>query len=503
MRSSTTPWERSEALTRAPLDGNTTADVCVIGAGIAGLSVAYELQRDGRSVVVLEAARCGGGQTGRTTAHLASALDDGFVALERWHGADGARGAAASHAAAIDRIETIGRDEEIDCGFARIDGHLFAAGDDPDREQAALRDEHAAAARAGLEVEIVARAPLPSLDTGPCVRFARQGRIEPLRYVSGLARAIERRGGRIFGAARATTIAATPGHVETSGGHRVSAAAVVVATNAPVHSLLGVHPKQAPYTSYALALRVPRATAADVLLWDTADPYHYVRLLPDLGGDDELLVVGGEDHKTGHGDDGRDRHAQLEAWVRRRFPLAGAVVHRWSGQVMETSDGLAFIGRDPGHDHVYVVSGDSGHGLTHGTIAGLLLRDLIQQRENPWRELYDPGRVRLAAAGALVRENLTVARDMLAWITPGAVASVAEIPRGEGAVLREGVVKIAAYRDDDGTLHRRSAVCPHLGCIVAWNGVERSWDCPCHGSRFDCLGHVRDGPANRDLAPVD
>jgi Rieske Fe-S protein len=123
--------------------------------------------------------------------------------------------------------------------------------------------------------------------------------------------------------------------------------------------------------------------------------------------------------------------------------------------------------------------------------------------ENPWASLYDPGRVRLGAAGAIVRENLTVARDLLDWVTPGTASSADAIPRGEGAVLREGLTKVAAYRDDDGALHRLSAVCPHLGCIVAWNGVERTWDCPCHGSRFEATGRVCNGPANHDLSPAD
>lgn len=347
------------------------------------------------------------------------------------------------------------------------------------------------------------RAPLASFDTGLCVRFAGQGRVEPLRYLNGLARALERRGGRIFNDTRATRIAAAPGSVETSTGHHVAAAAVVVATNSPVNERVGVHAKQAPYATYAIALRVPREAVVDALLWDTADPYHYVRLSHGGAGGDDVLVVGGEDHKTGHGDDGRDRHAQLEAWTRARFPLAGAVAHRWSGQVMETSDGLAFIGREPAQSDVYIATGDSGHGITHGAIAGLLLRDLILGRENPWATLYDPGRVRLTAAGTIVRENLTVARDLLDWVTPGTASSADEIRRGDGAVLREGLAKVAAYRDDDGTLHRRSAVCPHLGCIVAWNGVERTWDCPCHGSRFDPTGRVCNGPANHDLAPAD
>jgi len=504
-RSTPPPWNAADSLHRPKLGRDLTTDVCVVGAGIAGLTIAYLLRREGLSVVVLEAGAIGRGQTGRTTAHLSSALDDGFVALERVHGPAGARAAAESHVVAIDRIEATVREEEIDCRFARVDGYLFSATGVPGGEASpALLAERAAARRAGLQVEVVERAPVSPLDTGPCLRFPRQARIEPLRYLGGLARALEKRGGMIFTGTRATSFDGAPGRVVTGDGSVVSAAAIVVATNSPVNDVLALHTKQAPYTSYALALRTPHGAIADILLWDDADPYHYVRLEPGTGEDGDLLVVGGEDHKTGHGSDGVDRHARLEAWARERFAALGAVEQRWSGQVMETSDGLAFIGRNPGtDDDVFVVSGDSGHGMTHGTIAGMLVCDLVQHRTSPWQGTYDPARIRLAAAGAVVREGLAVARDYLAWITPGERAAADDIRSGEGAVLREGLAKVAAYRDDEGVLHRRSAICPHLGCVVTWNGVERTWDCPCHGSRFDCRGRVVNGPANRDLACVD
>lgn len=499
-----TLWSASNSLERAPLEADIVVDVCIVGAGIAGITTADLLCRDGHSVAVLDSGPIGGGQTCRTTAHLASALDDGFVEIERLHGADGARGAATSHAAAIDRIEENVEDESIDCDFARVDGYLFAASSDESAREA-LRAEHDAAERAGLVVEMRARSPVASFDTGPCVRFGGQGRFEPLRYLDGLARAFERRGGRIFTESRAVEMSGgSAAHVVTAAGRRVSAGSLVIATNSPVNDMFVLHTKQAPYMSYVIAARVPRGAVPDVLLWDTEDPYHYVRLQsgPATADHDEL-VVGGEDHKTGQAHDGAERFARLEAWARERFPI-GPVERRWSGQVLETSDGLAFIGRNPGDDeNVFIVSGDSGHGMTHGTIAGLLLSDLIAARANPWQSLYDPARLRLGAAGGLLRENANVARQYLDWLTPGELSSDEEVRPGEGAIMRSGSTKVAVYRADDGTLHRRSAVCPHLGCLVSWNAVERSWDCPCHGSRFDCTGKVVNGPASRDLARID
>ncbi|HUP20502.1 MAG TPA: FAD-dependent oxidoreductase, partial [Gemmatimonadota bacterium] len=467
-----------------PLEEDVAADVCVVGAGIAGITTAYLLAREGRTVVVLDDGPVGGGETSRTTAHLSSVLDDRYFELERLHGAEGARRAAESHAAAIDRIERIVADEGIECGFERLDGYLFV----PPGESTDLLDrERAAAARAGLtDVERVPRAPLPGFDTGPCLRFPRQAQFHPLAYLSALARALEDSGGRIFQAHAAAFEDGDPARVETADGRAVTAGAIVVATNSPVVDRVAIHTKQAAYRSYAIGAVVSRGSVPKALYWDTADPYHYVRL--HERPDHDVLIVGGEDHKTGQADDVDDPDGafeRLEAWTRERFPDAGEVAYRWSGQVLEPNDGLAFIGRNPGDDHVYVITGDSGQGMTHGTLGGILLTDLVLGRENPWAELYDPGRISLRAAGEFARENLNVAAQYADLVTGGDVGGVDEIAPGTGAIVREGLKKLAVYRDPDGELHRRSAVCPHLGCVVEWNPVETTWDCPCHGSRFD------------------
>jgi Rieske Fe-S protein len=214
----------------------------------------------------------------------------------------------------------------------------------------------------------------------------------------------------------------------------------------------------------------------------------------------DLLIAGGEDHKTGQADDTALRHARLESWTRTRFPMIEDIEFIWGGQWMKTIDGLAFIGRNPlDAENVFVVTGDSGMGMTHGTIAGMLLTDLILGKQNPWATLYDPSRKPIRAAGVFAQENINVARQYLDWLTPGEVKSERDIEPGCGSVLRRGLTKVAVYRDEKGTAHEMSAVCPHLGCIVHWNSAEKSWDCPCHGSRFDKLGKVINGPSNTDL----
>jgi len=293
----------------APLRSDVRTDVCVIGAGIAGLSTAYHLVKSGLSVAVLDAGPIGGGETGRTTAHLSNAYDD------RYYGTDGSRLIAESHTAAIDRIEAIVATERIDCDFERLDGYLFVP---PGESTEELDRELEAAHQAGLtDVERVARAPLPCFDTGPCLRFPRQGQFHPLRYLAGLARAIQRDGGGIFTETAAVGVeGGCAPRVRTAAGPEVNARAVVVATNAPILDELVTDVVQAAYRTYAIGARVPRGEVPKALYWDTLDPYHYVR----LAGQGELLIAGGEDHRTGQEDDGEERFHRLEEWTRERSP---------------------------------------------------------------------------------------------------------------------------------------------------------------------------------------
>lgn len=499
----TSVWMTSTTnTTRKPLDRNVNVEVCVIGAGIAGLTTAYKLARQGRSVVVLDDGPVGGGETGRTSAHLTNALDDRYHQLERWHGEDGARLAAESHTAAIDEIERIVDSEAIDCGFARVDGYLVAPpGEAPDE----LKDELVAARRAGLDqVDLIDRLPFDGFDYGPALRFPRQAEFHALEYLFGLARAVERLSGRVYTGSHVNSVDSDglSARIETADHKVVTADNVVVATNVPFNDRVALHTKQAPYRTYVVAAQVPADSLPHMLLWDTCDPYHYVRL--HTAEDGEYLIVGGEDHKTGQATDYESRFARLEMWARERFPMAKDFDRQWSGQVMEPIDGLAFIGRNPSdNDNVFVATGDSGNGLTHGTIAGILISDLIAGRNNPWAKLYEPSRKTLSAAGEFLKENLNVAVQYADHIKRGDVRSVDDLPAGSGALLQQGVHKIAVFRSDDGKLCQFSATCPHLGCIVQWNGLERSWDCPCHGSRFAADdGHVLFGPAISGLTPA-
>ena len=485
-----------------PLQENLQVDVCIVGAGMVGLSIAYLLTKAGKTVVVLDDGPVVGGMSSATTAHLTCVLDERYFDLERLHGAEGARLAAESHMTAINRIETIVNSEQIDCDFERLNGYLFLA---PGEDGEMLVREMAAAQRAGIDAALVSNPPKPSLETGRCLLFPNQAQFHPLKYSAGLARAIQRDGGRLFTMTHADRIeGGAPAQVE-AGGHVVSAGAVVVATLSPVIKAGAIHTKQTAWMTYVLGAPVPRGSVHRALYWDSGFPYHYARVQNPpaaLGPDTDLLIVGGEDHRTGQEEDTEEHHTRLETWARERFPMIDEIHYAWSGEVLQSVDGLAFIGRNPGDkDNVYIVTGDSGSGMTYATIAAILITDLIEDRSNPWEALFDPSRQSLRAVVRRVGEMARTAAQYKDKVLPGDVKTDDDIAPDSGAVLSEGHSRIAAYRAPDGTLHRVSAVCTHLGCIVQWNATERSWDCPCHGSRYDKFGTVINGPANSNLEP--
>ena len=485
-------------------EAGLSANVCVIGAGISGLTAAYLLLKAGKSVVVLDERGVAAGETGRTSAHLTSANDDYFAEIEKMHGKDGARVAYESHDAAIREIERISLAEKIDCDFKWLDGYLFSIPNDkPDR----LQKELDAAQRAGFtDSELLPSTALNGYVNGPAIRFGKQARFHPLKYMLGLAAAVEKMNGRIRVGKRvkeikgaddkikSVTISFEPGQAD------VKADALIVATNAPapIPDWVSIYTKQASYTSYMVGLRVPAGSVTDALYWDTEDPYHYARLIPGKDGADDVLIVGGADHKVGQIPDKTDAFAQVEQWTRTHFPLAREVVTKWSGEVQEPTDGLGFIGVAPTKgENVYVITGDSGMGLTHGTLGAMLVTDLIMGQENPWQKTYDPSRAALTTER--VTENANTAAQYVDLVTGGDVASIDDIPAGEGALIRQGLHKLAVYKASDGTFHKMSALCTHLKCVVQWNGTEDTWDCPCHGSRFDATGKVLMGPAVDNL----
>jgi glycine/D-amino acid oxidase-like deaminating enzyme/nitrite reductase/ring-hydroxylating ferredoxin subunit len=476
------------------LQRNCEADVAVIGAGIAGVTAAMSLQRAGRRVVLIEARTVGSGETGHTTAHLTELIDARYHVLESKFGRAGARRAGESTRAAIDRIETLAAELAPAAGFERVPEYLYAETDEQRRE---LEQELASLQRAGASASWIEQLPSPyAIAIEGAVRLDNQGRFHPLAYLRGLLARFTADGGEVF--ERTPMLDVEDGqpckvHIR---GATITARDVLVLAHVPT-SKLGLNIKLAAYRTYAMAALL-REPFPDANFSDMQDPYHYIRPQPTASG--TVLIVGGEDHKTGKQRETEQCFERLEAYARAHFPI-GEVTQRWSGQIIEPADGLPFIGKNPGADHVYVATGFSGEGMSFGTLAAMLLSDAVLGVQSPFADLYDATRVKpLAQARRMISEGSDfpahLAHDR---IDTGEAESAEEVPHGEGRLVREHGKMLAVYRDESGAVHARSAVCTHLGCYVRWNRAERSWDCPCHGSRFDVDGSVLNGPASKPL----
>jgi len=484
------------------IEDDIDVDVVVIGAGITGLTTAYCLSTAGRSVAVLERTRCAEIDTGHTSAHLTMVTDTRLSKLAQQFGKTHAQAVWDAGLAAIAEIESICRQEQIDCAFERVDGYLHAPiylNGSPQRDE--LRNEAALAQE--LEFDATFEDEVVFLNA-PGIRFEHQARFHPRKYLSGLAKVIRSRGGEIYEHSAADEFATDPLRVK-SNGHWIRATDIVIATHNPLVGVAGVvsstlfQTKLALYTSYVVAGRAPAGSVSDSLFWDTEDPYHYLRIDPHR--DHDFVILGGKDHKTGQVSDTGAHYKELERLLVSIVPKI-SLTHRWSGQVIETPDGLPYIGQMA--DHQYAATGFSGNGLTFGTLSGIIISDALCGRRNPWSELFDPKRPAISRGlWDYVKENADypyyLIRDRFAGPKGRSLRSV---KRGQGQVIEYEGETVAAYRDASGELTLCSATCTHMGCLVGWNDAEHTWDCPCHGSRFTPRGEVISGPAESPLSPV-
>ncbi len=480
-------------------------EVLIIGGGIAGLTTAYKLLKAGKKVTVVEDGFIGSGETGRTTAHLSNAFDDRYYYLEDIFGKEKTALVADSHTEAINEIERIVTTLDINCSFKRVPGFLFLH--ESDKEES-LDKEFEATQNAGMETNIFESTPgLYGGESMRCLAFSNQAQFHILEYINGLAKAITSLGGTILERAHAENISEKGAKVN---GYTFFAKHIVVATNSPINNIVKMHTKQHAYRTYVIAGKIPNGSLPYSLWWDTGDqeskwntqPYHYVRL-EKYDDQYDLLISGGEDHKTGQADEenltATERYMKLEAWTRNYFPMLDDISYKWSGQVIEPVDSLGFMGKNPGDDNIYIITGDSGNGMTHATIGAMIVSDIISGIKNKWEDLYSPARITLRTTGEFLKEAGNMAVQYLDWIKESDLENTADLLPGEGGVITLGPKKIAVYRDYDKTLRAFSAVCPHLGCIIHWNSDEKSFDCPCHGSRFASDGTVINGPAETGL----
>ena len=465
------------------LEGNHQTEVAVVGAGITGITTAYLLSNAGQKVTVLDQRGLAGGESAYTTAHLTEILDDRYYQLEKWHGPKNARLVRESHAKAIDLIEEIVKKEQIDCDFERVEGRLQFGPD----EVEAMELEWEALQRLGLK---------KAKKEATNLIIPNQAKFHPLKYLKALYEILEKRGVEFYETEVHSVEEHGPKVICEGDGATLSSLACVVATHSPFLNRLRLHTKLYPYLTYVVAAEVPKKSVANELFWESSQAYHYVRLYEKP--DSDVLIIGGEDHKCGQEENPQRRFRRLEKWAIEHYPQIKQFDLHWSGQVLETMDGLAYIGKNPGSKNIYVATGFSGNGLTYGTLSALLIRDLILEKNNAWTRLYRPTRINLYGLKTFVKENTNVFLQFLKKFLPKPSTTI-DIPTDEGKVIEQNSEKVAAYKDKDGNLHLYSAVCPHLGCIVNWNSSSKTWDCPCHGSRFTTEGKVLNGPAQEPL----
>lgn len=484
-------WEKQSGEERfAALRGVRSADVVVIGAGITGLTAASLLHRQGKTVVVLEAGHVGAGTTGHSTAHLTTSYDYDYHDLNQSYGGETCRLLATGLREAVMLIEKNVKDQRIDCAFRRVPGYYVAESKADlhlvERERKVISELDL------LPVEDMGDNPFPFPVTGG-VRFPEQGVIDPLAYVRGLA---ERLGANVvFEHSRVTSV--EEGSVTTEHG-KVEAKNIIMATHTPL-GISPLHVAVAPYRSYVMAVTLNSGHMPDALFWNTADPYSYLRL-HEIDGE-PVVIVGGSDRKTGHCGE-CEAFSDLEKYCRARFDVK-EVKARWSAQFYEPVDHLPYIGPLPFHKNTFVGTGYSGDGMTLGTLAGWMISEQICGRETIYDATFKPSRINPQGAKDFVRETADIAKSYLTGRLPlfSKEAEISVLKQGEGGIFTVHGRRVAAFRDQQGDLKKFNAVCPHMGCTVQWNDAQKTFDCPCHGSRFDTEGGVLEGPALRALSP--
>ncbi len=496
-------WQTSATLPRFPALGkNLEVDVVIIGGGLTGITTAHLLKKEGVKVALLERGRCAGADTGHTTAHLTYVTDYRLRDLVKTFGRDGAKSFWEAGAAAIDQIYDMAKTSAPDSEFKWVPGYLHASLMETDKkDRASLEEDAQLAKELGFDAEFLEAVPFMNR---PGVKFTHQAKFHPYKYLAPLLKSIPGDGSYVFENTEASEVDEKPLAVH-AGKNKIRCSYLIIATHTPLlgktNLLKGTlfQSKLALYTSYVFGAKLPNATVPEALFWDTTDPYYYLRVDRHRGYD--YAIFGGEDVKTGQEDDVEKTFSRLHKKLKEVLPKA-EVQHRWMGQVVETNDGLPFIGENEGKQ--FVATGFCGNGFTLGTLSAMMARDRYLKRKNPWFDLFATNRKKFhGGTWRYFAENADypyyMVRDRLAAAEGD---SLGDLKTDEGKILRLDGKKVAAYRGKDGKVTLCSPVCTHLKCIVHWNAADKTWDCPCHGSRFKSDGEVFSGPAEEPLEKI-
>lgn len=473
-------------------------DCLVIGAGITGLTAALLLQKAGKTVIVAEKDTPAFGTTGGTSAHINTFADTTYKEAESGFGKEGAQLFADAVQEGHGLIRDLVREHGIACDYAVKPGYLYAEDEDQAKQ---LDDVFEGARQVGVAVNYADDVPTP-VSYVKALHFPDQAQFHPVKYLEGLLAAFAKSGGVLVTNTRITALETTDGvHTARSGDRSIRARQVIYATHIPP-KITSFSFRCAPYRSYVLAVKLRTDTYPDALIYDLQEPYHYFRT-HEIDGE-PLLLVGGNDHKTGH-DDPEKAFADLENYARRQYAVS-SVKYRWSAQYYIPADGLPYIGQMPElAKGIFCATGYNGNGMMLGSVAGKILGDLILGIPNAYADLFSPARIKpITGFTEFVKENADVAWHFIAdRFTAHETDSLKRLRPGTGNVVEVDGQKIAAYRDQQGDIHALNPVCTHAKCIVSWNAAETSWDCPCHGARFDIDGKVLTGPADTDLEKID
>ena len=472
-------------------------DVLIVGGGITGITTALMLQKSGKQCVVAEAKTLCFGTTGGTTAHLNTVLDHPYNEIESKFGENNARLMAKATKEALALIRKNISTFEIDCEFSDQDGYMFAQDDKQEKE---LDDILKATQHVGVHMNYTDVIPVP-IPYQKAVKFSGQAKFHPARYVYGLAKAFEQAGGILLQGCRVTKVENNEVIEATTRYGVIKARDLIYATHIPPGVNL-LHFRCAPYRSYALAIKLAKDDYPDGLIYDMYDPYHYYRT-QEIDGE-KYLIAGGEDHKTAHVKNTDECFQKLESYVKKFFQIE-SIPFKWSSQYFEPADGLPYIGHLPGNpEHIYVATGFGGNGMTCGTISAIVLHDVLVKGKSEYQDLFNPNRIKpIAGFTNFVKEQADVVGKMFSgWISSEKIEALSEIAKDEAKVVKYEDHKLAIYKDETGKVHAVNPVCPHAKCIVEWNSAEKSWDCPCHGSRFSADGVMLTGPASHDLEEI-